>query len=1238
MRKIYKVLIGCATLMLPYTCMAVTFTIDGINYSSDDGKTASVISNSEKYSGVVVIPSEVTHDNVTYNVTSIGDKAFYECSELKSIEIPNGVTSIGDKAFYGCYRYYFTSISIPSSVISIGDKAFYGCSSLSSIVVDKNNKVYDSRNNCNAIIETASNTMIFGCRNTTIPNSVTSIGRYAFSRCSGLTSIEIPNSVTSIGDEAFHQCFDLTSIDIPSSVTSIGYEAFIDCDNLISITVDKNNKVYDSRNNCNAIIETDSNTIISGCKNTTIPNSVTSIGRDAFHCCRGLTSIEIPNSVTSIGIHAFRYCVGLTSIDIPNSVTSIGAYAFSYCTGLTSIEIPNSVASIGGNPFYECTGITTVYWNAENCSYDDYAIFEGCTNINKFTFGKSVRTIPNRCCAKLAGLTSIEIPNGVTSIGSEAFYYCTGLTSVEIPNGVTSIGGGAFGMCTSITTVYWNAENCSNSNDGGSIFGGCKNIKNFTFGKFVRTIPNGCCAKLTGLTSIDIPNDVTSIGEWTFSGCSGLTSIDIPNSVTSIGVWAFSGCSGLTSIAIPNSVTSIGSSAFSGCTGLTSIEIPNSVTSIGGETFYGCAGLSSIEIPNSVTSIGSHAFGGCTNITTVYWNAENGCIADYGEVLFDNCPIEKFIFGQTVRTIPNYCCNGLNRLTSVEIPNSVTSIGYRAFSGCTGLTSINWNAENCQSISIAFVDCPIEKFAFGESVKVIPDGCCNGLNRLTSVEIPNSVTSIGSHAFGGCTGLTSINWNAENCQSISYNAFIDCPIEKFAFGESVKVIPDGCCGGMNRLTSIEIPNSVMSIGNAAFKGCSSLTSVEISNGVTSIGEAAFNGCTGLSSIEISNSVTSIGYRAFSNCTGLTSIIVDKNNEKYDSRDNCSAIIETTTNTLVVGCKNTKVPNGVTSIGSYAFNGCTGLSSIEIPNSVTSIGNGAFSGCTGLTSIEIPNSVTSIGNETFYGCTGLSSVEIPNGVTSIGFSAFSGCTGISKIWCLANIPPKVYSYTFSDIDKSIPIYVPCGSIEDYKNADGWSEFTNYNCISADPVEEEFDEPTVTPEKTSVVIAWPVDESAETYIINITKGGVTVCTITFDANGNVITIDYPSNGSTKGAELRDANALPNGYSYEITGLEEGTEYVYMVTAQNGSGVTVAEYSGTFRTQGGAVSVEEYNTNSSSSLQNAIIVNGKSISVNGAEPSDIIIYNTAGKQVSNPVPASGVYVVKIGDEAVKVMVKRL
>ena len=239
---------------------------------------------------------------------------------------------------------------------------------------------------------------------------VTSIGYGAFYCCTSLTSVEIPSSVTSIGRMAFLGCTSLTSVEIPSSVTSIGSDAFNKCTSLTSITVDPDNATYDSRDNCNAIIQTSDNTLIAGCQSTIIPSSVTSIGSDAFSFCTSLTSIEIPSSVTSIGSEAFNYCTSLTSIEIPSSVTSIGDYAFRSCTSLTSIEIPSSVTSIGNGAFYHCTS-----------------------------------------------LTSIEIPSSVTRIYDYAFEGCTSLTSVEIPSSVTSIGGWAFEDCTSLTSVVCEA-------------------------------------------------------------------------------------------------------------------------------------------------------------------------------------------------------------------------------------------------------------------------------------------------------------------------------------------------------------------------------------------------------------------------------------------------------------------------------------------------------------------------------------------------------------------------------------------------------------------------------------------------------------------------------------------------------------------------------------------------------------------------------------------------------------
>ena len=322
--------------------------------------------------------SGLTSITIGSGVTSIGGLAFEGCSGLTSITIPNSVTSIGGSAFEFCES--LTSITIPNSVTSIGFSAFWGCSGLTSIVVEEGNTMYDSRENCNAIIETATNTLITGCQNTIIPNSLTSIEAYAFSHCDGLTSIIIPENVETIGIYAFHLCSGLTSVTIGNSVTSIGYDAFAYCSGLTSIVVEEGNTMYDSRENCNAIIETATNTLIRGCQNTIIPNSVTSIGNCAFSGCSGLTSVTIPNSVTSIGYAAFDDCSSLTSITIPNSVTSIGSSAFSGCKSLTSITIPNSVTSIGNSAFGGCSGLTEITIPNSVTSIGNYA-FEDCSSL-----------------------------------------------------------------------------------------------------------------------------------------------------------------------------------------------------------------------------------------------------------------------------------------------------------------------------------------------------------------------------------------------------------------------------------------------------------------------------------------------------------------------------------------------------------------------------------------------------------------------------------------------------------------------------------------------------------------------------------------------------------------------------------------------------------------------------------------------------------------------------------------
>ena len=479
-------------------------------------------------------------------------------------------------------------------------------------------------------------------------------------------------------------------------------------------------------------------------------------------------------------------------------------------------------------------------------------------------------------------------------------------------------------------------------------------------------------------------------------------SLVIPNSivyggvsytVTSINISAFFSCSGLTSVTIPNSVTSIGVAAFQNCSGLTSVTIPNSVTSIGNYAFGYCRGLTSVTIPNSVTSIGESAFAHCSG------------------------------------------------LTSVTIGNSVTSIGNSAFSGCSGLTSVNYTGTIAQWCSINFSGFSSNPTYYSHTLSingspltnlVIPEGVteikqyafyyCRG---LTSVTIPNSVTSIGNEAFYNCSGLTSVSIG-NSVISIGNKAFYNC----------------------SSLTSVTIPNSVTSIGSSAFSGCSGLTSVTIPNSVTSIGSSAFSGCRGLTSVTIPSSVTSIGSSAFSDVRhieyygsasgspwGAISMngIMEGDFVYSDSTKHYLAAY------LGIGGSVT-VPSSVDTIGNKAFSGCSGLTSVTIGNSVTSIGNEAFRNCSGLTSVTIGNSVTSVGNYAFSGCSGLTSVTIPSSVTSIGNYAFSGCSGLTEINTFATAAPTFGSAAFSGVTSTIPINIPCGSIESYQY--WWNYFSNF----------------------------------------------------------------------------------------------------------------------------------------------------------------------------------------------------
>ena len=668
--------------------------------------------------------------------------------------------------------------------------------------------------------------------------------------------------------------------------------------------------------------------------------------------------------LTSIGERAFDWCTGLTSVIIPNSVTNIGFGAFRDCSSLTSVTIPDNVSSI-----------------------DTYA-FMSCER-----------------------LTSVTIPNNVTSIGSEAFSGCSGLTSIKVESG---------------NTKYDSRNNCN---------------------AIIETNTN---ILITGCMNTIIPNSVTTIGDFAFYKCSGLISVNIPNSVTSIGNYAFDDCTGLTSVTIPNSVTSIGRSAFQYCTGLTSVTIPNSVTSIGRSVFYWCTGLTEV-----------------ISLIEEPWGIDESTFMCYDETGESYYPASTLYVpaGTKEKYEATAGWNKFKNIVEMEAPSGNIDFADPAVKA---LCVANWDTDGDGELSYAEAAAvtdigtgfannkdikSFDELQYFTGVTELSEAAFSFSSNLQSITIPKSVTNIGRLLLIDCENLISIRVDEENS---SYDSRDNCnAIIETASNRLIS----GC---MNTV----IPNSVESIGDCSFEGHSGLLSITIPNTVKAIEFGAFNSCSGLSSITIPKSVTYIGVSAFANCSGLKTIQVENGNPEYDSRNNCNAIISTNGNALIAGCMSTVIPNTVTSIESFAFCGCTGLTSLDIPNSVISIGYLAFSNCSNLSSVTIPNSVTTIGDAAFQVCSSLSSLEIPNSVTTIGSSAFTCCTSLTSITIpesVANIGDgafsccesmeKVFSYikepfeiasdAFStDWEKNTAtLYVPVGCKEIYENTAGWNKFAN-----------------------------------------------------------------------------------------------------------------------------------------------------------------------------------------------------
>ena len=559
------------------------------------------------------------------------------------------------------------------------------------------------------------------------------------------------------------------------------------------------------------------------------------------------------------------------------------------------------------------------------------------------------------------------VKNGTQVICNNAFLFCESLSSIAIPDSVTSIGGSAFYGCNTLSSIVIPVSVTKMDSNPFEGWNGKLTVLSpryiYDNDVLIDNVKKVIIAFRNKDVSYTIPNSVTSIGDHAFSGCESLSSIVIPDSVTCIGGSAFEYCESLSSIVIPVSVIKMDGNPFAGWNGKLTVlspmyiydndvlidnvkkviiafrnkdvsyTIPDSVTSIGDCAFVGSKSLSSIVIPDSVTSIGDCAFVGCKSLLSI---VIPNSVIHIGNRAFWYCEsLKSIVIPNGVTSIGDYVFFGCKSLSSIVIPNSVTRIGDCAFVGCESLKSI----------------------VIPNSVTHIGNCAFSGCESLKSIVIPNGVTSIGSGAFSGCESLSSIVI-PNSVTSIRDSAFENCKsLSSIVIPDSVTSIECDAFWGCGSLSSIVIPNGVTSIGNYAFWYCESLLSIVIPTGVTSIGDRAFEDCKSLSSIVISNGVTRIGYGAFGGCESLSSIVI---------------------------------PTGVTSIRDSAFENCKSLSSIVIPDSVTSIECDAFWGCESLSSIVIPNSVTSIGDHAFSDCESLSSIVIPNSVKSIGGMAFSYC--------------------------------------------------------------------------------------------------------------------------------------------------------------------------------------------------------------------------------------------------------
>lgn len=695
-----------------------------------------------------------------------------------------------------------------------------------------------------------------------------------------------------------------------------------------------------------------------------IANSVETIEDSAFAGNGNLTTVTFgqteslsyadeyaESKLRKIGTSVFSGCSKLTNFTIPDSVVTLGNYAFNGCSKLTKINIPKRVESIGAYCF-------STYYTLKEVTFEE---------------GSRLKSIGNYAFNR-AGITTISLPDSVTSVGSYLFHDARYLESVHIPTSLTTLSEGMFWSCDLLDNVVV-PESVKKLN---MPFYGCGSLKNIKLPSNLTTIHYGAFALCSSLESIEIPSGVTFSGSETFGGCKSLKSVIFKGNFNNIGSVAFKNCTSLETITIPSTVTSIGKSAFLGCTALKSIEIPSGVTKINDTTFSGCTALADVVIPSTVKSIGADAFLNCSSLNyNEYENAYYLGNSDNPQMVFmkttsnttTNCVISentKIIYGKAFET--NRYLVHIRNLSGLTL----SDYGYEppewaeVLSNSTDEFSSTLEEGDKYVLLTNDTDKVLLYAKSGTTFDDIPEGTtiighyAFNQRQMTSITIPNTVKTIGRYCFANMSALTTITI-PNSVTFLGDNAFrTNVNIEEIIFeeGSQVTTIRAWTFANCYKLKNIQLPDSLTTITNDyAFYNCYALESIELPSTLQTIGNCAFQSCTSLKSIVIPDSVTTIVEAAFQYCESLESVTL---------------------------------PAGLTSLEAYMFRGLTKLSDITLPSSITTSKAQAFKNCTSLTSIVIPDAVTTIGTEAFSGCTALANVVLPKSLKSISDSAFNSC--------------------------------------------------------------------------------------------------------------------------------------------------------------------------------------------------------------------------------------------------------